>query len=156
MRRAGFTLIEMMMVMLVFGILASIALLKYIDLRRNAVSAKVASEINVVKLAGYDYWADHSTWPADAGPGVVPASLVPHLPVNFEFVDSQWGYTLEWDNFGVVSPPGAPPAHLIGVTVASGDPKLMQRLEQYLGSQVPYYTFGGRLTYVIMAPGGGY
>ena len=44
----------------------------------------------------------------------------------------------------------------VSVTVASGDPKLMQRLEKYLGSQVPYYTFGGRLTYVLMAPGGGY
>lgn len=154
--RRGFTIIEMLMVMIVFGILASIALLRYMDLRRNAVSAKVASEINVVKLAGYDYWADHAAWPADGSPGVVPAQLVPHLPTDFRFADSQWGYTLDWDNFGVVSPPGSPSGSFIGITVDSSDPKLMRKLEQYLGTQVPFYSFGGRITYVIMAPGGGY
>ena len=155
-RRRGFTFIEILIVMVVFGILTSLATLKYIDLRRNAVAAKVASELNAVKLAGYDFWAENQAWPSDAGPGIVPGPLVKHLPGGFRFTDTQWDYTLEWDNFGVVSPPGSPPGYLIGVTVSSGDPKLMRKLEQYLGTQLPYYSFGGRLTYVIMAPGGAF
>lgn len=154
--RRGFTFIEILIVMVVFGILTSIASLKYIDIRRNAVAAKVASELNAVKLAGYDYWAEHQAWPADAGPGVVPAPLVRHLPSGFRFADAQWDYTLEWDNFGIVSAPGSPPGYMLGITVATGDLKLMRKLEQYLGKDSPFYAFGGRLTYVIMAPGGGF
>ena len=37
MNRRGFTFIEMLIVMIVMGILASIAVLKYMDLRNHAV-----------------------------------------------------------------------------------------------------------------------
>jgi prepilin-type N-terminal cleavage/methylation domain-containing protein len=154
--RRGFTFIELLVAMIVLGILASIALLKYVDLRRNAVTAKIASEINAVKLAGYSYWGDNQNWPADAGPGVVPAGLAKHLPEGFRFDNATWKYTLEWDNLGVVPGPGGTPDYLIGVSIASTDPRLMQKLEGYLGTAAPMFSFGGKLTYVIQAPGGGY
>jgi prepilin-type N-terminal cleavage/methylation domain-containing protein len=155
--RRGFTFIELLVAMIIIGILASIALLKYVDLRRNAVTAKVASEINAVKLAGYSYWGDNQAWPADAGPGIVPAGLVKHLPEGFRFDNVAWKYTLEWDNLGIVGGGGgAPPDYLIGISVASTDARLMQKLEGYLGTAAPMFSFGGKLTYVIQAPGGGY
>jgi prepilin-type N-terminal cleavage/methylation domain-containing protein len=156
-RRRGFTIVELLMTMIIIGLLAGIAVLKYVDLRRNAVTAKVASEINAVKLAGYSYWGDNQSWPADAGPGVVPAGLIKHLPEGFRFDHPMWKYTLEWDNMGIVSDGGgAPPDYLIGITIASTDPRLMQKLEGYLGTAAPMFSFGGKLTYVIQAPGGGY
>ncbi len=155
-RRRGFTIIEMLVVMILFGILASIALLKYMDLRRNAVTAKVASEVNAVKLAGYSYWGDFQDWPPDAGPGVVPPGLVRHLPEGFRFDHPEWWYTLEWDNLGSVPGPGGSSGFLVGITVATTDAKLMRKLEQYLGTSSPMFSYGGKLTYVIQAPGGGY
>lgn len=152
----GFTIIEMLVVMILVGILSTLGMLKYMDLRRHAVTAKVASELNAVKLAGYSYWSDHQAWPTDAGAGVVPAVLVRHLPEGFRFDHPEWRYTLEWDNLGSVPGPGGSAGYLIGVTVATTDPKLMRKLEQYLGTSAPMFSFGGRLTYVIQAPGGGY
>lgn len=149
--RRGFTIIELMTVLALIAILASLALLKYQDLRRAAVATKVASELNAVKLAGYSYWADNQAWPSDGVAGVVPGGLAPHLPTGFQFSNTGWRYTLEWDNFGQVSG-----AYLIGVSVATTDPKLMRKLEQYLGTASPMFSFGGKLTYVIQAPGGGY
>ena len=156
MNRRGFTIIELMTVVALIAILASLALLKYQDLRRAAVASKVASELNAVKLAGYNYWADHQAWPADGVAGVVPGALLPHLPTGFQFANAGWRYTLEWDNFGQVGGSGGSGAYLIGVSVATTDPKLMRKLEQYLGTSSPMFSFGGKLTYVIQAPGGGY
>ncbi|HSE27293.1 MAG TPA: prepilin-type N-terminal cleavage/methylation domain-containing protein [Gemmatimonadales bacterium] len=155
--RRGFTIAELLVAMIIIGILAGIAVLKYVDLRRNAITAKVASEINAVKLAGYSYWGDNQSWPADAGAGVVPAGLVKHLPEGFRFDNPTWKYTLEWDNLGVVAGPGgSPPEYLIGITIATTDARLMQKLESYLGTAAPMFSYGGKLTYVIQAPGGGY
>ena len=50
-RRRGFTIIELLAVMIVIGLLAGIALLKYIDLRHRARAVQVASDLETVRLA---------------------------------------------------------------------------------------------------------
>ena len=67
MNRRGFTIVELLVVFVVLAILASIAVLKYIDLRNHAIVADVQSELNAVRLAAYNYWADKNAFPPDAG-----------------------------------------------------------------------------------------
>ena len=42
-RRRGFTFIEILMVMIIIGLLSSMAILKYIDLKRQAVRSALGS-----------------------------------------------------------------------------------------------------------------
>jgi len=148
--RGGFTLIEMLVVFVVIGILASISILKYIDLRRTAQTARISGDLNTIKIAVYTYYSDGSAWPAEVGPGVVPPELVPILSPGFTFVKDV--YTLDYDYFPVSG--SGPGSYIVGVTVTTPDPVLMAKLEQILGRNMPYLSAGGALTYIIVGSDG--
>jgi prepilin-type N-terminal cleavage/methylation domain-containing protein len=150
-RRYGFTIIELLAVMIVIGLLAGIALLKYIDLRHRARAVQVAADLESVRLAAYGAWYEHNTWPNEAASGQVPADLVPYLPQNFSFVNPE--YTLDWENF---APPGGGPSAgmQIGVMITASSPRLQAALEQTLGNKLPFVSVGGTLTFIIVGPDG--
>ena len=55
-RRAGFTFVELMTVIIVLGLLAGIAILKYIDLTHRARAAQAAGDLEAVRIAAYGAW----------------------------------------------------------------------------------------------------
>jgi prepilin-type N-terminal cleavage/methylation domain-containing protein len=148
--RRGFTLVEMMVVVVVIGLLASIVTLKYIDLSRTAYAAKVVGEFTTVRLAAYNYEADHNNqWPAPTGPGVVPPEMIPYLPDGFSFITPT--YTLDWDNRSPSMDP-----YMLAISLTSSDPALMNALAQNLGNNAPYFFAANRLTYILVDKGGNY
>ena len=150
-RRQGFTIIELMTVMIVIGLLAGMALLKYIDLRHRARAVQVAADLETVRLAAYNAWYEHNTWPNEAGPGQVPAELAPYLPGSLSFANSE--YTLDWENF---APPGGGPSGgmQIGVVITGSTPRMQTALEQILGNKMAFVSAGGTLTFIIVGPDG--
>ena len=150
-RRRGFSLIELLMVMLVIGVLAGLGLLKYIDLRHRAMSAAAIADLEAVRLAGYSAFYETGVWPADAGSGMTPAGMVPYLATNFTFAKPE--YTLDWENF--VPPGGGPSGGMqLGVVLTSSNTRLTQSLIKHLGTKAPFFVVGGNLTYVIVGPDG--
>lgn len=150
-RPAGFTLVELLTVMIVLGLLASIALLKYIDLRHRARAAEAANDLHSIRLAAYSAMYETGTWPEEAGPGVVPPALVPYLPKSFTFDKPE--YRLDWENF--VPPGGGPSSGMqLGVVVTSSDPRVERAIQQVLGNQLPFISEGNTLTFVIIGPDG--
>jgi prepilin-type N-terminal cleavage/methylation domain-containing protein len=150
MSRRGYTVVELLVTMMVIGLLASIAVLKYIDLSRTAFAAKVAGEFTTVRLAAYNYEADHNNqWPSEQGPGVVPPELVPYLPGNFSFVTPS--YLLDWDN----RTPSTNPYQL-AISMSTGDSRLINALRQNLGTKSPYFFVGNRLTFILIDQDGNY
>jgi prepilin-type N-terminal cleavage/methylation domain-containing protein len=149
--RQGFTIVELLAVMIVLGLLASIAILKYIDLRHRARAVQVAADLEAVRLAAYGAWYEHSSWPSEAAPGQVPADLVAYLPQNFSFDNPE--YKLDWEN---LAPPGGGPSGgmQIGVVVTASTPRLQTALEQTLGNKLPFVSLGGTLTFIIVGPDG--
>jgi prepilin-type N-terminal cleavage/methylation domain-containing protein len=148
--RRGFTLVEMMVVIVVIGLLASIVTLKYIDLSRTAYAAKVVGEFTTVRLAAYNYEADHNNqWPGEVGAGITPGEMVPYLPQGFSFVTPT--YTLDWDNRSPSTDP-----YQLAISLTSSDPALMNALAQTLGGNAPYFFAGNRLTYVLVDKSGNY
>jgi len=149
--RRGFTLIELLVVFVVLGILSSIAVLKYIDLRQSAHAARVAADFNAIKIATYAYYTDDYKWPAEVSAGVIPPELVPILSTGYSFTRDV--YTLDYDYFPISG--SGPGAYIVGVTVTTADPKLMTKLEQILGRNMPFIASGGSLTYIIVGADGG-
>ncbi|MEP7176409.1 MAG: type II secretion system protein [Gemmatimonadales bacterium] len=151
-RRAGFTIVELLTVMILIGILASIAVLKYIDLRHRARAAQAIGDMQAVRIAAYSAWYETGTWPAEAGPGTVPPGLAPYLGQNFTF--SRPEYTLDWESF--VPPGGGPSSGMqVGVVIRAADQRLQTTLQQQLGDKLPFVSAGGALTYIIVGPDGG-
>ncbi len=150
-RRDGFTIIELLMVMIVIGLLAGLAVLKYVDLRHRARAAQVAADLESVRLAAYGAWYEHNAWPADASAGQVPGDLAPYLPQGFSFAKPE--YTLDWENF--VPPGGGSSGSMqLGVVVTSANLRLQKTLEQTLGNRLPFVSVGGTLTFIIVGPDG--
>lgn len=147
--RRGFTLIELMVVTILLGILASISLLKYLDMRNHALAAQMSQELRAIHVAVLNYHADTESWPAETGPGAIPAGLAPLLPGQIANSLDRNQYMLDYENFGS----GAPDV-MIGVSVTSGDPKLFAKFVKYLGTQSPFYVSGSKMTYLISGPGG--
>ena len=113
----GFTLVELLVVTALLGLLATLGLLKYTDLRYNAKAAAVAGELRAITVAAYNHQSDNGSWAAESGPGVTPAELVPYLPgMIFDGPD----YTLDWDNLGLGGT-----NFLVGVTVTASDPRCL-------------------------------
>jgi general secretion pathway protein G len=150
-RRRGFTFIEILVVVIVMSILATLGILKYIDLKHRALSTSAIADLQAIRLAGYSAWYEHGVWPGEVGAGVVPGGLAPYLPGGFKFSKAE--YTLDWDNF---VPPGGGPtgAMQLGVVVTSSDARLMKTLQNNLGSKAPFFAVGGTLTFVIVGPDG--
>lgn len=147
MKRRGFTMVELLTVIIVIAVLAGIALLKYIDLRNTARAAEVAGDFRAVMVAAYNYQSDNEAWPPDGATGATPPALAPYLPGGFRFTKPE--YTLDYENLGVGGG-----AYVIGVTVTSPNADLMARLIRNLGTKFPYFAAGGTLTYIISEKGG--
>jgi prepilin-type N-terminal cleavage/methylation domain-containing protein len=147
--RRGFTLIELITVVLVMMILSSIALLKYVDLRNNAVAVQMGQEMRAIAIATFNYHADTETWPAETGAGAVPVGLGPLLPGQLAGSFDRVQYVLDYENFG-----GSNPDILIGVSVTTNDPKLFAKFVQYMGTKSPFFVSGPTMTYLISGPQG--
>ena len=147
--RRGWTMIELLVVIVVLGVLSSLAVLKYIDLTRTAMTSRIVGEFVAVRLAAYNYEADNNNmWPAEVGPGVEPPELTPYLPAGFQFTNPN--YMLDWDNLGSGGP------YMIGISMTTTDARLMNAIVQTLGSKAPYFVAGNTLTYVLIDPNGNY
>jgi len=147
--RRGWTMVELLVVIVVLGILSSLAILKYIDLTRHAMTSRIVGEFVAVRLAAYNFEADNNNqWPAEVGPGVEPPELTPYLPAGFSFNNPN--YMLDWENLGAGGP------YLVGVTMSTSDARLMNAVVQTLGTKAPYFVVGNTLTYVLIDPNGNY
>jgi MSHA pilin protein MshA len=149
--RRGFTMVELLVVCIVMGLLAMVMVMRYIDLKHRAMSAKATADLDMVRKAGYARYYDAGTWPAGSGQGVVPTDLTPYLPGSFSFNRPE--YTLEWENF--VPPGGGPSAsYQVAVRLTSSDPRLMQTLTRTIGNRSAYIIMGNDLVLIVVGPDG--
>jgi prepilin-type N-terminal cleavage/methylation domain-containing protein len=77
--RRGFTLIELIAVIVVLAILAGVAIPRYIDYSVRAAASADAATLKVLSRAVLAYHRDTSQWPADELWSTTPAVLQPYL-----------------------------------------------------------------------------
>jgi len=113
--RRGFTLIELIVVVLISSIIAAIAQPRLNEAITKARAVDAIADMNVVRLAVFNYQTDQQGWPPDAARGVVPTGLDAYPPANFAFETDD--YTLDFDNGG-----GSP--FFVGITLSTPDQPL--------------------------------
>ena len=79
MNRRGFTIVELLAVVSVMGLLASIALPKYQQIRKKADATETMAAMSAVRVAAFQYNESTGNWPPNAGLGNVPTGLAQYL-----------------------------------------------------------------------------
>ena len=76
-RRAGFTFIELLTVVLFIGLLAAMAVPKFRQFKERAYLATMKSDLANLRIAQEEYWAQHQVYSTDTtGMGVRVTSQV--------------------------------------------------------------------------------
>lgn len=64
--RTGFTFVELLVAMAVFGVLSAIAVPKYRLLREKAWTASMKADLGELRIAEESYWAEHQVYSPDS------------------------------------------------------------------------------------------
>jgi prepilin-type N-terminal cleavage/methylation domain-containing protein len=136
--RGGWTIIELLMVLVIMGILVNIAVPGLRLIRRRAEAAHVIGDIRAIWIGAQSHHADRGTFPPTDEFGVIPATMVPMLPDGFEFRYGDVRY--RWHRYSL--PDGLPafPGQtvLLAVEVQTPSPELAATIRSL---------YKGRLTF---------
>jgi len=96
-RAGGFTLIEIMIVVTVIGLLASIAIPSFARARETSRATLMYSDMRTAASAFEVYAMENSDYPSNSAPGVIPAGMAPYLGKFRWDQPSPLGGTWNWD-----------------------------------------------------------
>ncbi|MGQ0766018.1 MAG: type II secretion system protein [Gemmatimonadota bacterium] len=148
-RRRGFSLIELMTVMVIIGLLTRFGLPRYADMRSQTMARSIVGDIHAIRLAALNYHADRNAWPPAAGRGVIPNGLAPYLPGGFRFregtVDLQWQLVNTTTRVGRTRVTVQTPR----VTVRTTDPKLRRAVVTLARNGFAHALVGQNVAFII-------
>ena len=134
--RRGFTLVELVLVVVIISILAGLAIPNYQNVVTKARAADLLGRINVVDVAVHQYLGENNSWPAETAAGVAPTGLDDFLPDHFDFAGED--FDLDWENGG----------GLLGVAVVTDNEELGNALVDVAGAGA-WFVSGNRYVFIL-------
>jgi type II secretory pathway pseudopilin PulG len=102
---AGFTIVDLMIVVTVIGLLAAIAVPNFIMARENAQNARFIGDMRVARGAFTMYYVDTGGYPIDQLPAIIPTGMQDYLGRMQWAGPTSLGGQWDWDHqqFGFVA-----------------------------------------------------
>jgi prepilin-type N-terminal cleavage/methylation domain-containing protein len=94
--RKGFTLIELVMIIVILGILAVVAIPRYYDLASQARDAAEKGQVGGIRAGIHTYYANSKAWPTNLD-SVAAGSVCNKTGPCFINVLSQGGVASDWN-----------------------------------------------------------
>ena len=103
--RLGFTLVEIMVVVVIIGLLAAIALPAMSRVKRHTQNARFVSDLRTFAQGYETYALKNGRWPADGTPRVLPAGMSGEIKDTAWAADTAVGGQWDWDfqQFGITA-----------------------------------------------------
>ncbi len=73
--RNGYTLVEIMIVVVIVGLLASLAIPAFLRIQENSLATRIANDFRIFRGGFETYLMEHGSWPADVNQGVLPPEM---------------------------------------------------------------------------------
>ncbi|MGJ3243419.1 MAG: type II secretion system protein [Opitutales bacterium] len=95
--RAGFTLVEIMIVVVIIGLLVTMGIPAFQKARVASQNQRFINDLRTISNALETYALQEGLWPDEAGAGVVPTGLGDYLPRGFDWsakntLGGDWDY----------------------------------------------------------------
>jgi prepilin-type N-terminal cleavage/methylation domain-containing protein len=147
-RQSGYTLLELLIVCAVIGIIANLAIPGLYQALYRAKASKIIEDYNTVRTMVHQNYADHSSYPADQGPGVEPPELTSYLQNRIDWTHEDYQYDWELWVDGSGNPTEPSTGVMVGFSIVTTDPALSDMLKKiYKG--VILDTIPNHTTFVI-------
>lgn len=106
--KTGFTLVEIMVVVVIIGLLAALAVPAFVKTRENSQNSRFANDLRVYVTAIETFILENGGYPEDSNSGTIPAGLSPYIK------SGQWNegpsiggvWDVEKDSLGITSAVG--------------------------------------------------
>lgn len=144
--RSGFTLVEIMIVVVIIGLLAAMAMAGFERMRMISQNTRTANDLRTFGGAFNTYAMEQGTWPADVGPGILPPEMDGYIHAEIFTQQPAIGGQYDWDN-GVhggisaavsVTGPNAPPNQLTRLDRTFDDGDTGDGAVRIIGGNVVY------------------
>jgi prepilin-type N-terminal cleavage/methylation domain-containing protein len=123
----GFTLVELMIVIVIIGILAAIAIPNFLSMQDKAREGAVRANMHMFQVTAEDYSVQNDGFYADAASSVV--ALMPATGIIFANpFDRSTGSGAAWEDRGAIS---NPPSSVPGITSYSDSSRTIYNVKAY-------------------------
>lgn len=143
--RAGFTLVETMVVVGIIGLLTSVSIPAFQKARSGSISTTISNDFRIYAQAFQVYAFDEGTWPEDANHGVVPGGMEGQLPRFTEETAAGGNWDWEYQAVGVTAG--------ISLRDSTVDESVLQRVDEILDDGVlltgNFISNGDRVTFIL-------
>ena len=123
-RSSGFTLIEIMIVVVIIGVLASFAIPIFMKVRQQSFASAIVNNFRVYRAEFEMFAMAEGDWPPDADPSVVPAGMDGRL--NRLWEDTTGGESWDWERNSAAVEAG------ISLQGDRAVPAVMERIDEIL------------------------
>jgi prepilin-type N-terminal cleavage/methylation domain-containing protein len=90
-RLKAFTLVEIMVVVVIIGLLAAIAIAAFQRVRERSTASRFANDFRQYEAAFQRFALESGTWPAAGGLGTIPTGMTGYLPGSFTNTSAMGG-----------------------------------------------------------------
>jgi len=96
--RRGFTLVEIMVVVVIIGLLAALAIPAFQRVRRRSQNSTTVNDFRVFAQAFETFSTQNGTWPVNLGPGVLPPAMIGAIKGDVWTAPTPIGGQWNWDD----------------------------------------------------------
>jgi prepilin-type N-terminal cleavage/methylation domain-containing protein len=147
-RTAGFTLVEIMIVVSVIALLVVIALPSFLHARQEAQNAKFMDGLRIASAAFEQYAAEYNAYPPDVSRGVIPSGMSTYFGPTLDWTKpTPIGGNWDWDYkvFGFTAA-----VSVAGYTAsASQMNEIDAKIDDGVSSTGAFQDKGGRYSFII-------